>query len=90
MLLVLVLLLSGCAGASSVHLTQNDVTKTAVVLAQKAGYRLDEYQSPNVHFDSQGMRWSVYFEHKPPGLPGGYICVFVDDKTGDGKLIPSD
>jgi hypothetical protein len=87
---VLALLLSGCVTGPSARLTQKDVIQTAEAVAQKAGNKLDEYQPPKVHFDSNEMRWSVYFDHKPPGFPGGYICVFVDDKSGDGRLIPSD
>ena len=87
---VLVLLLTGCAGVPLAHLNQKEATQTAVAVAQKAGYRLDEYQSPTVVFDSKERGWRFYFDHKPPGFPGGYIRVFIDDKTGDGKLLPSD
>ena len=72
------------------HLTNEEATKTAVAVAQKAGYRLDDYQSPKVSFDSKEMRWSIFFDHKPPGFPGGYISIWVDDKTGAGTLLPSD
>jgi hypothetical protein len=36
------------------------------------------------------MGWSVFFDRKPPGVPGGYISIWVDDKTGAGKILPSD
>jgi hypothetical protein len=84
------LLLGGCVSKPSAHRTNEEVTKTAVAVANKAGYRLDEYQSPKVRFDSKEMRWSIYFDHKQPGFPGGYISIWVDDKTGEGTMLPSD
>jgi len=84
-----VLLLVGCASLPIAHLTKKEVTQTATAVVQKSGYRLDDYQAPKVIFHPEDMRWSIYFEQKPPGDPGGYVCIFVDDKTGVGKLVPS-
>ena len=89
-LFILALLLGGCVTRPSAHLTNEEVTKTAVAVAQKAGYRLDDYQSPKMMFDSKRMGWSIFFDRKPPGVPGGYISIWVDDKTGAGTILPSD
>jgi hypothetical protein len=76
--------------APSKRLTNEQVTAIAVVVAQKAGYRLDDYKPPTIGFDANAMRWSIFFDHKAPGFPGGYISIWVDDRTGAGTLLPSD
>jgi hypothetical protein len=89
---VVALLLTGCAShrASSARLTEHEAVQIAMVVAQKAGERLDAHQAPHATFDSTAKQWSVFWNHKLPGSPGGYISVLVDDKTGVGKLLPSD
>lgn len=86
-----VLLLVGCAShrVASARLTEHEVIQIATQVAQKAGEQFDGYQAPSATFNPQGRHWSVFWEHKPPGFPGGYIFVSVDDKSGVGTLVPS-
>ncbi len=85
---ILVLLLIGCVTRQpSARLTKMEVTQIAEGMAKSAGYNLDSYQTPKVVFHPEVMRWTVLFDFTPP--VGSWICVYVDDKTGLGKLTPS-
>ena len=88
---LLLLLVAGCAHTPSAppRLASEQVLEIATAVAQKAGNHLEEYQAPRATFDSHERKWSVYWDRKPPGNPGGYIWISVDDKTGDARLIPS-
>ena len=89
---LILVFLAGCVhtASESPRLASKKVLEIAAVEARMAGNNLSEYQTPSVTFDSKEKQWSVYWDRKPPGFPGGYICIYVDDKTGDAKLIPSD
>ena len=85
---ILVILVAGCVSSQpAAHLTKKEVTQTAVDLVQQAGFALDNYQPKTVFLSDVG-RWRVSFDQKKPG-PGTFLVVFVDDKTGVGKLMPS-
>jgi len=88
----LLLSLVGCTTAQTpiTRLTKPEVEQIAVAVAQKAGEHLEDYQAPRVSFDSRQQKWFVMFDQKPPGVPGGYVFISVDDKSGVGTLIPSD
>ena len=83
---IVVLLLFGCASRPAAHLTKRQVTDTAVALAQGAGHDLGNYEAPKVHFNPGSQSWTVFFDFKPP--VGSWICVYIDDKTGVGKIVP--
>ncbi len=90
--LTLALLLSGCASGplGSARLSKREAVQIAVASAQKDGEHLKDYKPPRVSFDSERKQWTVYFDHKPPGFPGGYIWFDVDDRTGTARRLPSD
>jgi hypothetical protein len=91
-IVALALMFVSCASrqAFSARLTKREAVRIAITTAQKAGDRLDAYEAPRVDFDPTKKQWSVFFEHKPPGFPGGYISILVDDKSGVGTHLPSD
>lgn len=85
---ILVLLLIGCVNHQpSARLSKEKATQIAEGMVKSAGYKLDSYQTPKVVFHPDVMRWTVLFDFKPP--IGSWICVYVADKTGLGKLVPS-
>ncbi len=53
--------------------------------ATAAGYRLDDFEQARVTSDHDG--WTVPYELKPPGRPGGHFTVRVTP-AGEASIIP--
>ena len=91
----LVVLLVGCAHNTSTpqmpstRLTETQVARIAATVAERAGYRLADYKAPTIRFNSADKIWSVYFFQKSQPDPDGHVCVWVDDQSRRGELIPS-
>jgi len=85
--LVLVLALVGCA--AEVRPGQVDADR-AVALARQAaagrGYAVADYDLGDVTLEND--RWLVFFDHKPPGYPGGHFFVYVARDGGAAELVP--
>jgi hypothetical protein len=56
-------------------------------LATRHGYKLSDYQSPQV-LAGDASHWMVYFEMKPPTPVGGHFHVLIDRVTKKVTLIP--
>ena len=95
-----VALLVGCAGEKRTitPLSQSAVaavlphaeTESGIVvtnLARQMGVRLENYEQPQVRFDTARREWSYFYWHKPPGFPGGHFVVLVDE-AGKTQFIP--
>ena len=87
------LFLSGCAHRTP--MTQADVIRISDRAATKAGFRLVEFERPEVHAPKNG-KWTVMYEGKiPPPGPDGLVelklghhfLVWVDERTGAPQLM---
>jgi hypothetical protein len=62
----------------------------AVALARQAaatqGYEVAQYDLADVALDSD--TWRVFFDHKPPGFPGGHFAAYVARDGGAVQLVP--
>jgi len=75
-------------------LTQAEAVTVAQHFATENGFRLADYQRPELSLwpgdESRPEKsWTVWFWDKPPGHPGGYLWINVDDKTRRAELMPS-
>ena len=84
LLVGMLLTVVGC----SPRLTEAEVVSIARRAAEEHRTRVDDYQSPKVSLRSG--EWWVFFDHKPPGYPGGHFFVRVNDKTKDALYLPSE
>jgi hypothetical protein len=75
----------GCA--TTRHLTEADVIDIAQSAAVKEGYRLEDYKQPSASYDAKDKSWWVFYDHKPPGFPGGHFSVRVYDETKEAQLF---
>ena len=71
-------------------LEQSQAIQLAERAAEQNGYELHDYPDPKASFDLEEERWIVFFEHRPPGFPGGHFAVFIDGKTGNATLMPGE
>jgi len=71
-------------------MTQSQAIKVAKRTAETKKYRLADYLEPEIEFDSKEKKWTVFFNHKPPGYPGSHFLVWVNDKTGIATLMPGE
>lgn len=65
--------------------------KQAVTIAQQvAGQQINLalYQQPSASFD--GRVWSIFFQEKPPGRPGGHFSIEVDDASKKTAFSPGE
>ena len=80
-------LLAGCA--SSPKTSQADVVRIARDVASAAGYKLADFREPKPYYEMtwKDQTWVVFFEMKPPTPPGGAFLVWVNDKTGETRVV---
>ncbi len=90
-LLIGAILVAGCAH-SGTQMSKFAVVRAAKQAAEKAGYKLADYQPPKAHIEytNHDRMWTVFFELKPPGLPGGHFLVWIDDRTGHATVMPGE
>ena len=81
---------SGCSHSRKMSLTE--VVGVASRAATDAGYKLSNYKDPEVSYESlrKDGTWTVFFDGKPPGLPGRHFLVWVNDRNGQTKLMPGE
>jgi hypothetical protein len=60
-------------------LTESQAIAIARQTATANGVELASYQQPSASFD--GSKWSVFFDEKPPGRPGGHFSIEVDQNS---------
>ena len=80
---------SGNIESGPKRMSQPEVVAVAQQFAVERGFSLSDYERPKLFFDQAEQLWSLWFWDKPPGRPGGYLQVEVDDRTGGANLIPS-
>ena len=83
---LLICLTTGC---TTTRLTIHQAAEIATQLAKKDGEKMERYQAPRASFDSQRKKWSVFWDEIPPGVPGGYLWIEVDDQSGTAERKPS-
>lgn len=93
-LLALTIMMAGCAvklqsSESGSKLTKDEVVKIAESKAQKEEVDLGKYDMTGCHYEytEKGRTWTVFFNGKPPRLPGDYFLVWVDDQTRKATLM---
>jgi hypothetical protein len=75
--------------AHCAHLNESEVVALAKEAAERAGYRLENYEEPNVRFElDKTDEWVVTFRSKINPLV--HFFVTVDDQTGNTKLMPGE
>jgi hypothetical protein len=70
-------------------MSQAEVVAVGQEFVVERGFSLSDYQPPRLSFDQAEQSWSLWFWEKPPGRPGGYLQIEVDDRTRRAKLMPS-
>jgi hypothetical protein len=79
-----------CPGEAAPRLTTPTVVNLARAELERAGYRLDDYETPVVYYNllpiSNGT-WTLFFHHRVPS-PDNFIKIWVDDRTGTARLAP--
>lgn len=69
-------------------MTQEEVVAAAQGFATERGFSLSEYDRPRLGFTQSDQTWGVWFWGKQK-IPGNFLSINVDDKTGRAELIPS-
>lgn len=84
---------SGCMNQTQEIESENNLTKKQVIqiaeeTAKSEGYDLQKYNMAGCHyqFTRNDQTWTVYYELKPPPLPGGHFFISVDDQTKKATL----
>jgi hypothetical protein len=87
LLVTVVMLIAGCT--RSPQMSQAEVVRLAGRAAADAGYELADFKEPQAHFEFLRKKnsWTVFYERKPPTLPGGHFQVWVNDKTGKTQVM---
>lgn len=67
---------------------ESEVIKIAQEAAVAGGYQLSDYLEPTIDFDQDRKEWRVFFDHTPPGQPGSHFSVWVNDQTGEARIVP--
>ena len=70
------------------RMSQTEVVAVAQASAPEHGFSLSDYQPPSVSFNQPERLWNLWFWEKPPGHPGGFLLIEVDDKTGQVEFLP--
>jgi len=91
------LLVFGCA--SLPKSSKRDVIRRANAAVQKAGFHLEDFQPPKIHYATGLHEWLVMYDTKallvfsggrlvPPAKPDQpyEFLIFVDDRTGEVDL----
>ncbi|HOX56393.1 MAG TPA: hypothetical protein P5205_07085 [Candidatus Paceibacterota bacterium] len=55
--------------------------------ARSKGIKLENYVLSTAQFDSRKDGWQLFYNHKPPGYPGGHFAVYVNDETKATRFI---
>src|SRR5437773_10132051 len=73
------------------RLSQAQAVRIAAEAATKHGYRLTDYKDPQAHyqFTRKDMTWSVFYDGRVP-MPGHHFLVWVDDRTGEARVMPGE
>ena len=70
------------------HKLAREVAKSvADEVAQGKGIKLADYVLTTGQFDARKKGWQFFYNHKPPGFPGGHFSVLVDDETQAAQFI---
>jgi hypothetical protein len=80
---------AGPIDSGAKRMSETEVVAVARELALERGFSLNDYQAPRLSFDPREQSWRLGFWEKPPGHPGGYLQIAVDDRTGRAELLPS-
>ncbi len=76
-------------------LQESKVREIADAYAKKQGFKLEEYQLPEIEYDVQKQEWIIFYQGVPYRNPktgelsyglGDHFLVYVDDKTQDVRL----
>jgi len=71
------------------RMSQAEVVAVGQEFAVQRGFSVSDYGPPRLSFAQAEQSWSLWFWEKPPGRPGGYLHIAVDDMTGRAELLPS-
>ena len=89
----LVFSIAGCAAcpAGRKHepsLTKAQVIETANRAATKVGYRINEYTTPEAHFEyaDHACKWSVLYDRNDDLMPG-HFSVIIDDISTEAEVF---
>jgi hypothetical protein len=90
LMLVVGLLVLGCKHKP--QMTAADVIQVANQAAQNAGYKLTDYEAPNISFEltKRNHKWHVHYEGKAEenlAIPGSDFSIVVDDRTRKTELV---
>jgi hypothetical protein len=69
------------------HLTQEQAKALADEVARGKGIELEDYALSTAQFDSRKAVWQLFYNHKPPGYPGGHFTIYVNDETKAARFI---
>ena len=77
--------------SAGARLGQAEAVRIAAEAASKNGYRLADYNAPQVHYEftRKDKTWSVFYDGKVP-MPGHHFLVWVDDQTGTARVMPGE
>jgi hypothetical protein len=69
-------------------LTQAEAVRIAGEAAVKHGYRLADYEEPQAHYEftHKDRTWVIFYVGKVR-LPGNHFLVWVDDRTGEVRVV---
>jgi len=87
------LLLVSCShptpSPSGARLSQAEAIRISADAATKRGYRLADYDPPQVHYEftRKDQTWTIFYEGKVR-LPGHHFLVSVDDRTRESRVMP--
>jgi len=56
-------------------------------VAEQKCMPLDYFLAPVIRFDSFIGEWRVLYERKPPGMPGGFFEILINDTTKNTEFI---
>jgi len=68
-------------------LTPEQVKALADETARGKDIKLDDYVLGTAQFDARKGVWQLFYNHKPPGFPGGHFAVHVNDETKATRFI---
>jgi hypothetical protein len=74
--------------SQATHLTETEAIAIAERVALRRGVLLADFQRPRVNFDYGKGEWWLWFDRKPPQLPGGYFGVCIEAATKEAWFIP--
>ncbi len=73
------------------RLSKAEAIRIAQKEAAKRGYRLSRYEAPHARYEftRKDKSWTIFYDGKVP-KPGNHFLVWVDDRTGEARVMPGE